>query len=186
MRDLEDVLLTCHTLVNSSVGARIFPDKPWAERQKRKSDPVTSRQSDAKKVLLVHGVPELKNADKCEQQKHDIEEWRYITEIYNIPNVVTVNVSRLAVSLNYRGTGPSILKVTLATSDMVSAVLASWYDNRKCGPPDIRLRPFLQTVVAPATSAPDSVGQILDTQITNVTVTKNVNSPALIVPVVSC
>ncbi|CAH8510231.1 unnamed protein product [Dicrocoelium dendriticum] len=108
-RELEDVLLARHLLVNSSVSARIFPDRPWAERQKHKSNPSSSRQNEMKKVVLVHGVPELKHDDSSERQKHDIEEWRYIAELYDMKNVVAFDVTRLTASTNYQGSGPRIL-----------------------------------------------------------------------------
>lgn len=48
---------------------RTTETKIWSHR-------ITSNR--AKKVLLVHGVPELMHDDRSEIQKHDIEEWKYI------------------------------------------------------------------------------------------------------------
>lgn len=182
-RDLEDVLLASHVLVKSSLNTRIFPDRPWEERQQRKSDPSASRNNEAGKVVLIYGVPELRHDDKCERHKHDVEEWKYITEIYNMQSVVAFDITRLAASPNYQGRGPKIVKVTLARPEMVTAAIRAWHDNKKRGPPEVRLRPFLPTVKTLGTDVPDPTVSTSDQPSALTPVPKNFGRPAQTVPV---
>ncbi|CAH8650258.1 unnamed protein product [Dicrocoelium dendriticum] len=155
-----------HILVNSSVSARIFPERPWAEREKRKSNPSSSCQHGIKKAVPVNGVPELKHDDSSKRQKHDIEEWRYIAELYDMQNVVAFDVTSLIASTKYLGSEPRILKVTLAAPE-------AWHDNRKLGSPEVRLRPFLQLVQNSTTDEPASIVLISNQPSTQTTVQKS-------------
>ncbi|CAH8433925.1 unnamed protein product, partial [Dicrocoelium dendriticum] len=109
--------------------------------------------------------------------------WRYITELYGMQNVVAFDVSRLASSPNYQGSGPKILKVTLATPEMASMAINVWYHSRRLGPPEVRLRPFLQAVQTTGTVESDLAFPTIDQPSVQTLVSKNVGRPALFVPV---
>ena len=139
-KDLEKVILSSYLLDKNSCKSRIFLDRPWTERAKYRTNPTDARESENKRVVLIHGVPQLSNPDEALCQQNDCKEWDFIRELINCSQVLTVRISRLPSSPNYHGNGPRIMKVTLGTEEMANAVLEAWKNNRKRGPPELRIR----------------------------------------------
>ena len=140
-KDLEDVLLSSYVLVNACK-SRIYQNRTWSERQQLKTEPKVVRADDNKRAVFIHGVPETKHQSEMENMKNDLEEWKFIQELLGFPEILTVGLIRLPSSANYRGTGPKILKVSLATSEMVTKVLQTWSKKCKHLPSELRIRPF--------------------------------------------
>ena len=71
--DLESVLLAAYKLVPLG-SVHIFPDIPWAERQRRKN--FNEAQSfDRARNVIIHGVPQSITNDPTD----DIEQWKYLS-----------------------------------------------------------------------------------------------------------
>ncbi|VDP85415.1 unnamed protein product [Echinostoma caproni] len=140
-KDIENVLLSSYLLGKVSSRIKILPDRPWIERMRHRTNPVDAHELDYKRVALIHGVPKLNDPDESTYQQNDCKEWRFIQELIGCHNIFTTSVSQLPYSVNYRGNDPR--KVTFSTPEMVTSVLQAWYQNRRRGPPEVRLRPLL-------------------------------------------
>lgn len=144
MLDVETILLASHVL-KGDTKARIYPDIPWSERHKlRTTEPKELNSEKNQRSIFIHGVPELEDDDKLANYLHDCGEWSYIQQLLKLDTIMATDVYRLPRSVNYRGSEPRILKVTLFTRGMVTATLEKWYLNKQLAP-ELRIRPSLTT-----------------------------------------
>ncbi|VDP16440.1 unnamed protein product [Echinostoma caproni] len=67
-KDVENVLLSSHLLGNVSSRIRILPDRPWTGRMHYRTNPVDARESENKRVILIHGVQKLNDPDESTYQ----------------------------------------------------------------------------------------------------------------------
>ena len=79
--------------------------------------------------VVIRGVPE--SLDEASRHKHDCSQWQYSASKLQIPDIVAWDLSRLPrpshlVSLQQ----PRLLRVTLASPDMVDKVLDGWRDTK--------------------------------------------------------
>lgn len=140
--DVETVLLTAHRLRDGDNKIRIYPDIPWNERREQhKLTPPEAKSSRNRLTVYVHGVPETTDTDEKEQNSHDIAEWRYVLDLLGLHNMVCTSVARTPTSPNYKGTGPKLLRVTMLSEAMATAVLTAWKENRKLLPTELLIRP---------------------------------------------
>lgn len=145
---LEDVLLSRGLLRGSAsdscLPVRIYPDVPWAERERRRQPPANKAQSSKRCSIIVHGVPELGDTGATESQrkKHDCDQWLYLSQLLCLTNVVTTDVRRLPRPTTYSGSAHRLMVVSFLTADMASATLSLWYTNKRRAPPDVRFRPL--------------------------------------------
>ena len=145
--DVEKTLLSSALLRETGSDVRIFPDVPWEERQLRRVNPEAAKELRNKRVVIIHGVPELGDQDEATKRNHDCSEWRYIQEILGIEGIITTDVSRIKPPANRNKNGPPLLKITVRSEDMVTSVLNAWYKSKKHAPPELRLRaPYDKTL----------------------------------------
>ena len=125
---------------------RITSDIPWSEREKRRRIRATIHTNNALRArsIILHGIPQSSEQSELEQLKSDLEQWCYIRTKLSLPPEVTraCSIQRLPRPVHLNGiTAPRLLRVTLATSDMASAILNSWEQARTLFPSSIRLHP---------------------------------------------
>ena len=145
--DVEKTLLSCALLRTTGSDVRIFPDVPWEERQLRRVNPEAAKELRNKRVILIHGVPELGDQDEATNRDHDCSEWRYIQGILGIEGIITTDVSRIKPPIHRINNGPPLLKITVRSEDMVTSIFNAWYKSKKHAPPELRLRaPYVTTL----------------------------------------
>ena len=124
---------------------RVYPDIPSWERNgnPRKSD---SKECADACDLIILGVPEAEeNSDKAMKSKHDLLQWKFISETIKTDGVAVIDLFRIPKSSKYKGTGPNPLKLTLLRSDMVGSVRAQWKRYGHLLPREVRIGSSVRT-----------------------------------------
>ncbi|CAH8521043.1 unnamed protein product [Dicrocoelium dendriticum] len=120
--ETESILLVLNRHHRASNGVCTLPDIPWKERSKDMNNQQGSRKHSLKTVI-IHGFPESQASSPEEVQAHDLVQWRYIREALSSENVISISLTRIPVSLNYKWCGPRSLKLVLPSELTLQSVL---------------------------------------------------------------
>ena len=174
-KELEDILLSAYLLRDAEGNkTRVFADIPYAERIKQsQQEKQPCMHKDQNRSLIILNVPEdSSDSSKSSDIKHDLEQWKYISDSIQASNEAAVDIYRIPKSPNYHGDGPRPLKVTLLTSTRADALLMNWNKHRNLLPKEMI---FIQKTIA-TTIEHDKVTQ--NTPVTKATMSKNAELPA--------
>jgi hypothetical protein len=131
-RLVERVLLMAPDLKGSTLDQlRLRPDRSKSERSRKLTKEIMLSHQ-----IVIRGVPEP--TDFGNTREHDVGQWEYISSKLQLEELTATAMSRLPRPAHLTTlTHPRLLRITLATSDMVADVLENWRSCRPKLPSDI-------------------------------------------------